>query len=112
MNEDDKKELAEYQREVLDELTDHPQYAVQIADKLQLTTGKVNNAILGLRSMGWPICGDDAYTGYYFGSLAEVGKTVENLKDSRRLIDQAIRFMSSMLSKKAEQLPGQEQMHI
>ena len=113
MNNDDRNEFKEIVREVLGKIDEHPKFAVQIANDLSITTGKVNDAILSLRSMGWPVCGDDAYQGYHFGSLAEVENTVNKLKSDRRLMDLAIRFMETSIAQKScKEASGQEQMHI
>lgn len=113
MNESDKKEFSRIVHEVLDKIDEHPKFAVQIANDLNITTGKVNDAILSLRSMGWPICGDDTYMGYYFGSLAEVSSTAETLKNDMRLMNLAIRFMEASVAKKnGKQASDQVQMHI
>ena len=101
MNEDDKKELNRDVNDVLKKIDAHPKHAVTIANELQIEVGKVNDAVLALRSRGWPICGDDAYEGYYFGSLAELEKTAQNLSVKERMLRLAIHYMEEQISREA-----------
>lgn len=109
MNETLKRELADIEDEVLAKINDHPLHAAQIANKLQIEVGKVNNAVLSLRSRGYLICGDDAYDGYYTGCLAQVERTLEQLKEKQRLLGMAIQLMERSVSKKKEELAEEQQ---
>ncbi len=87
------KDLIQLENEVLECLSEHPIFASQIADKLQATTGTVNDTILSLRSRGYPICGDDTYYGYYYGSELERKRTAEDLEAQMTLLKLSIRFL-------------------
>ena len=100
------------EHDVLSMINQHPLHAVEIANRLNIQVGAVNNAVLALRSRGYLICGDDACEGYYFGCLAEVEKTVENLEDQIRMLEVAIRLMNSSVSHKEAQTPGQMSLDI
>lgn len=91
---------AENEKEVLSIITEHPLRSEQIACRLHISTGEVNAAILSLRSRGIPICGDDAYDGYYYGCPALLKKTVNVLKWQRKLMDMAIRLFEKQLEEK------------
>ena len=91
---------AENEKEVLSVITEHPLHSEQIACRLHISTGEVNVAILSLRSRGIPICGDDAYDGYYYGCPALLKKTVNVLKWQRKLMDMAIRLFEKQLEEK------------
>lgn len=91
---------AENEKEVLSVITEHPLHSEQIACRLHISTGEVNAAILSLRSRGVPICGDDAYDGYYYGCPALLKKTVNVLKWQRKLMDMAIRLFEKQLEEK------------
>ena len=97
MNETEKRRRAENEEEVLKEISEHPLHSEQIACRRQISTGEVNAAILSLRSRGIPICGDDAYDGYYYGCPALLKRTVVLLKWQRQLIDLAIRHLEKQL---------------
>lgn len=97
MNEAEKRRRAENEKEVLDIITVHPLHSEQIACQLHISTGEVNAAVLSLRSRGIPICGDDAYDGYYYGCPALLRKTVVLLKWQRKLIDMAIELFEKRL---------------
>ena len=91
---------AENEKEVLSVITEHPLHSEQIACRLHISTGEVNVAVLSLRSRGVPICGDDAYDGYYYGCPALLKKTVNMLKWQRKLMDMAIRLFEKQLEEK------------
>ena len=97
MNEAEKRRRAENEEEVLEEISEHPLHSEQIACRLHISTGEVNAAILSLRSRGIPICGDDAYDGYYYGCPALLKKTVILLKWQRKLMDMAIGLFEKRL---------------
>ena len=97
MNETEKKRQADNEEEVLKEISVHPLHSEQIACRRHISTGEVNAAILSLRSRGIPICGDDAYDGYYYGCPALLRKTVILLKWQRKLMDMAIELFEKRL---------------
>ena len=97
MNEAEKRRRTENEAEVLDVISVHPLHSEQIACRLSISAGEVNAAILSLRSRGIPICGDDAYDGYYYGCPALLKKTVILLKWQRQLIDMAIGLFEKRL---------------
>ena len=97
MNETEKKRRTENEEEVLKEISVHPLHSEQIACQLHISTGEVNAAVLSLRSRGIPICGDDAYDGYYYGCPALLKKTVVLLKWQRKLMDMAIELFEKRL---------------
>lgn len=86
-------DIRKIEEDVLGCINEHPIYAMQIAHKLQVTTGVVNDIILSLRSRGFPICGDDTYYGYYLGSEAEMKRTAEDLREELAYMKLAIRFL-------------------
>ena len=97
MNESEKRRRAVDEEEVLGTISVHPLHSEQIACRLNISTGEVNAAVLSLRSQGVPICGDDAYDGYYYGCPALLKKTVNVLKWQRKLMDMAIRLFEKRL---------------
>ena len=97
MNNTNKDIRAENEKEVLEAITEHPLRSEQIACRLHISAGEVNAAILSLRSRGIPICGDDAYDGYYYGCPALLKRTVVLLKWQRQLIDLAIKRFEKQL---------------
>lgn len=97
MNEAEKRRRAQNEEEVLGIMSEHPLHSEQIACRLHISAGEVNEAVLSLRSRGIQICGDDAYDGYYYGCPALLKKTIALLKWQRKLIDLAIdRFEASV----------------
>lgn len=100
MNEAEKRRRIENEAEVLGLITEHPLHSEQIACRLHISTGEVNEAILSLRSRGVQICGDDAYDGYYYGCPALLKKTVTLLKWQHKLIGLAINRFESALDQK------------
>lgn len=103
MNETEKIRRAENEEavlEVLQKANGHPLHGEQIAWKKNILAGEVNDAVLSLRSRGIPICGNDAYDGYYYGCPALLKKTVILLKWQRKLIDMAIRLFEKQLKEK------------
>lgn len=97
MNESEKRRRAADEEEVLEAISVHPLHSEQIACRLNVSTGEVNAAVLSLRSRGVPICGDDAYDGYYYGCAALMRKTVDMLKWQRKQMDLAIRLFENRL---------------
>lgn len=97
MNESEKRRRAADEKEVLGAISVHPLHSEQIACRLNISTGEVNAAVLSLRSRGIPICGDDAYDGYYYGCAALMRKTIDMLKWQRKQMDLAIRLFEKRL---------------
>ncbi len=93
--------------DVLHERNGHPIHAQQIGDRLCLSGAQVSDIVLELRSMGYLICGNDAYGGYWFGTLAEARSTAEEIRQHIKLEELAIHFMS-----KEEEKPEQMTMGI
>lgn len=119
------KNKAKAQEEVYNMLAGqngHPLHASQIGDKICLSASQVNEIVLELRSMGFMICGDDAYDGYYFGTLDQVKKTIETIKSRIgmeqlvvKLWDRKVKSETKQTEqpgKAEEELPGQERMEI
>lgn len=109
--------------DILNEQNGHPIYAQQIGDKINLSGAQVDELVLELRSLGFPICGDDAYDGYYFGTLAQIKQTVKRLKDKIKLETLVVNLWehkSKMEAAEREEkatgqegeLPGQQAMNI
>ena len=100
MNSADKVQKEKNEEEVLKVLQKakgHPLHSEQIAWEKNILVGEVNAAVLSLRSRGIPICGDDAYDGYYFGCPALLKRTIVNLKWQRQLMDLAIELLERRL---------------
>lgn len=97
MNETEKRIRAKNEEDVLGVMNEHPLHSEQIAWRLHISAGEVNAAVLSLRSRGIPICGDDAYGGYYYGCAALMRKTVDMLKWQRKQMDLAIRLFEKRL---------------
>ena len=102
MNEAEKRRRAENEKAVLGIITEHPLRSEQIACRLHISTGEVNAAVLSLRSRGIPICGDDAYDGYYYGCPALLKRTIITLKWQRQLMDLAIGLFEKRLEEQEE----------
>ena len=105
MNEAEKRRRAENEEavlEVLQKANGHPLHSEQIAWKKNILAGEVNDAVLSLRSRGIPICGDDAYDGYYYGCPALLKKTIIILKWQRQLMDMAIGLFEKRLEEQEE----------
>ena len=81
------------EQKVLSQINEHPKFAVEIADAVCLTTGRVNEIILGLQSRGYPIAGDDIYWGYFIGNQAMLEMTAKLLEDRLPTIHLAIRYL-------------------
>lgn len=109
MNETEKRVRAKNEEDVLGVINEHPLHSEQIAWQLHISAGEVNTAVLSLRSRGYLICGDDAYDGYYYGSLDLVARTLEQLKEERRLLSMAIEFMERSISKEKEKRAEEQQ---
>ena len=97
MNSTEESIRAQNEEDVLATITEHPLRSEQIACRLSISAGEVNTAILSLRSRGIPICGDDAYDGYYYGCPALLKRTIVNLKRQRQLMDLAIELLGRRL---------------
>lgn len=97
MNEAEKRRRAQNEEEVLGIMSEHPLHSEQIACRLHICAGEVNEAVLSLRSRGIPICGDDAYDGYYYGCPALLKRTIMTLKWQRQLMDMAIGLFEKRL---------------
>ena len=100
MNSTDKARKEKNEEEVLEVLQiadGHPLHSEEIAWKKNILAGEVNDAVLSLRSRGIPICGDDAYDGYYFGCPALLNRTITTLKWQRQLLDLAIELLERRL---------------
>ena len=119
------KDKARAQSQVIDMLRDlngHPIHAQQIGDKINLSGSQVDDIVLELRSMGFMICGDDAYDGYYMGTLAQVKETVKHLKDKIKLMtlvvnlwDHRTKMDAAEREQKASEnseLPGQQRLEV
>lgn len=97
------KDYDNAEREVLSQIDEHPKFAVQIADKVGLTTGRVNEIIIGLQSRGYPIAGDDIYWGYFIGNRKELERTAKLLEGRLTTMRLAIRRLQGQNDTEAAQ---------
>lgn len=109
--------------EILQKQNGHPIHSVQIGDRINISGSQVDDMVLELRSLGFTICGDDAHAGYWFGTLAEVKKTIDDLKDKVKLEELVIKMWEHRLKMdiaeqqektagQGEELPGQQSMDL
>jgi len=118
------RELAQNQViDILQKQNGHPIHSIQIGDKINLSGSQVDDIVLELRSLGFAICGDDAHAGYWFGTPAEVKKTVEGLKNRVELEKLVIRMWEQRMKMEVaeqqdkaigqeDELPGQQEMSL
>lgn len=92
----------------------HPIHSWQIGDRLCLSGPQVDELVLELRAMGFLICGDDAYDGYYFGTLDQAIKVIETIKSKMVLEQLVVDRWGKMKSgaKRSEDLPEQLSMKL
>ena len=108
--------------EILLKQNGHPIHAQQIGDRLNLSGSQVSDIVLELRSMGFMICGDDAYDGYYMGTLDQVKKTIEAIRNRIKLEKLVVDLWENRTKDQkredyseaaaGEQIPGQQSMDL
>ena len=84
--------LSDLAKDLRDTLTDEPQSARELKDKLGLRTGsELRDLVDELRANGYPVCSRTTQGGgYWYGNAADIGRTIADLKSRRRELSDVI----------------------